>query len=156
MELKTDYFSFDWLLQNRFLCSISSKRLTVEVSALGELNVLFHAPLVSSLCDLTSQHFHRNWLSSTVKTHGRPLSYHYENKTKTINNLRRINWNTRLINGGNKSRHVPVKDIRELWPINNCKKTKYSAILKKSIKDRSLFIAWGMAEDLGLRGEIYQ
>ena len=67
VELKTDYFSFDWLLQNRFLCSISSKRLTVEVSALGELNVLFHAPLVSSLCDSTSQHFHRNWLSSTVK-----------------------------------------------------------------------------------------
>ena len=68
VEMKTHYFSFDWLLQNRFLCSISSKRLTVEVSALGELNVLFHAPLVSSLCDLTSQHFHRNWLSSTVKT----------------------------------------------------------------------------------------
>ena len=39
------------------------------------------------------------------------MTYYYKNK-KTINNLRRINWNTRLINGRNKTRHVSFKDSR--------------------------------------------
>ena len=63
ISVLTDYYKTVFSVLSR-----GNKRLIVEVSALGELNVLFHAPLVSSLCDLTSQHFHRNWLSSTVKT----------------------------------------------------------------------------------------
>ena len=49
MELKTLYFNFEWLSQNRFLCSISRKRLTIEVSVLGELMVLSFARALSQL-----------------------------------------------------------------------------------------------------------
>ena len=37
----------DYRLQNHFLRSISRKGLAIEVPALGEFLVLFHAPLVS-------------------------------------------------------------------------------------------------------------
>ena len=55
-ELETLYFNFAWLLQNRFLLSISRKLKTIEVSA-------FHAPLVSSINyarEVTSPPLHTN------------------------------------------------------------------------------------------------
>ena len=95
MELKTLYFNFAWLLQNRFLLSISRKWKTIEV--------LSFSRTVNQLIMRVRKPKVEYKLALQEKPQGSILTYYY----KTINNLTRINWlNKRLITASNIIKHV--------------------------------------------------